>query len=106
MQIQSIIFCKKDLSLRKAIIANRDLDTYGFRISEIQKVNRGRGNGWTKIVHINHDGSVNIRWNSNLQGLEIWTITRDTNPFPIYGAFIIFLSTFAKEIRSGSLCVS
>lgn len=107
MQIQSMIFCKKALSLRKKIVSNEKLEQFGFCIKEIQKQNRGCGRGgWTKIVHGEYSGSINIRWNDNMQCLEIWTITRDTNPLPIYGQFLIFLSIFSKEIKSGALSIS
>lgn len=108
MQIQSVIYCNKDLSLRKKIVkVEASLEVFGFSIKELQKQGRGGSSqGWTKLTHSREKGSVNFRWNNNLQALEVWTITKRTSPFPIYGDFIKLLSMFAKEVKSSSFCVS
>jgi hypothetical protein len=109
MKVRFWIVGKKSASLRGSLGARlmkdrsrpHDDSRYPIRLTRSKKPNRP--GGWS-VVHSRYEarGSVRYRWNSQLEILECWAVTKTSNrPYRLIGEFVeAVLDSPTKEVKS------
>ena len=92
MQITIHVICKKQLSLRDAILEdgkNGRLDEYDLWVKAAKS--NFRPHGWTKVLGKGIDGALNINYVANAKTLVARVITKGGKPGPLFGKFLQYL---------------
>jgi hypothetical protein len=101
MQIQLQAFCRRPVSLRKAI--TDDLTRRGHEVLQVEaKKSVDRNPGWAKITGKGFPGAINLEWDADAHMLHARAITRMGNtPHKLLGVFLDYLiERHGKKIAS------
>lgn len=100
MEVLIQVICKGSTSLREKIDSDKKLNDYNLTVSTHKKA--GRNPGWSKIHSSEHNGAININWNTRAKTLVSKVVTRGSNkPDDIISDFIAYLlARHRKRIKA------